>query len=225
MKKVLLGLIPLLIIFAFFVSWFFGSRHQEFIKAVRVGDLRKVQELSTHMPLFLLDAYHKPPGMGTKSLYGVTALHIAIKHSRVKIIKFLIGEGVNLDALTAGYRNPLQLAAERGLLEGVDLLLVNDAEVDKCGSTSESKTALFLAAENLHPEVVERLLAAGADSQKSDHTGQAPREAARKRQLLYDENSPEERFGYGKNHKEFNAWVAQRRFQVITLLDQAVQAK
>ncbi|PLY01331.1 MAG: hypothetical protein C0623_05415 [Desulfuromonas sp.] len=222
MKKILVTLIPLLVILVFLVSWFFGNRHQQLIEAVRDGDFQEVQELSTQMPLFILNAYHKHPGMGSKSLYGDTALHISIKNSRVKIMKFLIGKGIDIEALTADYRTPLQLAAERGLLEGVELLLEHGAEFDKSGSASESKTALFLASENLHPEVVKRLLTAGADSQAKDYTGQTPKEAAAKRQLLYDENSTAVRFGQVRNQDEFNDWVAQRRFAVITLLDQAM---
>lgn len=218
MKKILTRFVPVLIFLAFVASWLSGRWHHEFIAAVRAGELQKVRRLSKHMPAFILDAYHKPPNMSTRSIYGDTALHVAIKHAQIEMIEFLIIKGSSLDSLTADYKNPLQLASELGLKEGVELLLKHGAEVDACGSEAGTKTALFFAAENLHPKIVEILLAAGADRQRRDFAGRTPGDLAEKRQLLYDENSTEERFGYGRSHQDFNAWVVQRRQRVLDIL-------
>lgn len=57
-------------------------------------------------------------------------------------------------------RRPLELAAGRGRIEVVDLLLLAGAVVDACGP--RAPTALQAAASNGHVEVVRRLLRAGA---------------------------------------------------------------
>lgn len=105
-----------------------------------------------------------------------TPLHEAAGRGRVEVVRALLKNGANTEALTLGVKcdgggrhrrrdydiSPLHLAAEGGHVEVVRALVQAKANVN-CRSASFELTPLWLAAEEGHAEVVVALLDAGAD--------------------------------------------------------------
>ena len=69
-------------------------------------------------------------------------------------------------------KTALHIAAERGSLRIVQLLLEHDVDVDMADASG--RTALHYAARGAHAEVVTLLLAGGADSEARDGEGRSP---------------------------------------------------
>ena len=98
---------------------------------------------------------------------GLTALHLAAMKGHPEVVKLLLEEGADKDAatveghITVGGQKALHLAAEHGCTEVVKLLL--EAGADKDAVDLQGKTALDLAIETRHLEVV-RLLEIDAES-------------------------------------------------------------
>ena len=98
---------------------------------------------------------------------GRTALHLAAIEGHPEVVKLLLEEGADKDAatvegqLTVGGQKALHLAALHGRSEVVKLLL--EAGADKDAVDLEGRTALDLAIERRHLEVV-RLLEVDAES-------------------------------------------------------------
>ena len=94
---------------------------------------------------------------------GQTALHLAAMEGHPEVVKLLLEEGADKDAATGlfGGQKALHLAAVHGRSEVVKLLL--EAGADKDAVDLQGKTALDLAIERRHLEVV-RLLEVDAES-------------------------------------------------------------
>ncbi|MCB0325253.1 MAG: ankyrin repeat domain-containing protein [Bdellovibrionales bacterium] len=88
--------------------------------------------------------------------------------NRQAIAKLLINHGVRTDF--GGAKLPLALAAERGEVELVRLMLARSARVDE--RSSSRQTALMIAAESGQAETVAELLRAGAQTDLTDAFGQ-----------------------------------------------------
>ena len=132
-----------------------------------------------------------------------TALHIAVLHNHIPILRLLIDANVNLDAIDYLKRTPLHwsvsyhrdLAAKCLLEAGADVTLINhfdetalDISLYNFNSTlavlllqyggwpteSRLQTALYAVAERGSGDLVKRLVDAGADPLKKDNYGQSP---------------------------------------------------
>ncbi|MEI6809586.1 MAG: ankyrin repeat domain-containing protein, partial [bacterium] len=102
---------------------------------------------------------------------GVTVLGAAVLQGNMEICRKLLTAGAKVDG-NAGTFGPLHLAAERGDLDVVDLLIQSGADVNARGENG--LTPLHRAAQMDRPEVVGRLLAKGADVNAKSEFGATP---------------------------------------------------
>lgn len=108
--------------------------------------------------------YRKDPML--KAFQGFTPLHYVCKSpspNQAALVKFLIGQKVDVNARTPFDATPLHVLAGNGYakIESLDLLLAAKADVKAMDSTGQ--TALHFAARLAQFEMVERLIKAGAD--------------------------------------------------------------
>ena len=105
----------------------------------------------------------------------VTELEHAISARDTNALSALIKQDANLCNVTIFFtRRPIIIAASRGWLSVVNLLLEKGADVNVQGDTWETSnhqmTALQAAIQYNQPEIVKRLLAAGANPNLMNHT-------------------------------------------------------
>ena len=131
--------------------------------AVQGGDLEKVKALLLHHAEWL-----NSPDQNNK-----TPLLLALESGHAAIIKYLIGQGADINLKDKDKASPLHNAAFLGNLEIVDLLLNKGASSINEGNF-RGQTPLLFACEKGHPEVVTRLLDAGADIEARDALGRTP---------------------------------------------------
>lgn len=79
-------------------------------------------------------------------------LYNAVLHNQVDVVEQLIKSGIDIDYMFPEGKNSLHIAAERGNLDMVKLLLIYGADSD--AKTHDDKTARTLAANNKHNKVV-----------------------------------------------------------------------
>lgn len=118
---------------------------------------------------------------------GLLVLAFASRHTsnadRTEIVRRLLAAGAHVNALTEGERQPLVFAADRNNLDVVEMLLAHGARINASmpkgwldeGNPWEAErkvTALAIAAENCHVEMVELLLRKGASTPPPDLSGQ-----------------------------------------------------
>jgi ankyrin repeat protein len=82
-------------------------------------------------------------------------IHSAAAGNQVEAMRLLLEHGADPNACQAGQVAPLHIAAQKGNLQMTLLLLLSGADLQQ--KTAEGKTALDLAREANHPEVVELL--------------------------------------------------------------------
>jgi len=99
-----------------------------------------------------------------------TALHHAVAYGHVEIVRRLIEESAEIDAFAWDITPPLVVAARRGDILMLDLLLGADAKADD----GFDLTPLDVAAEEGHAVVVNKLLEAGADVNHAGEDGITP---------------------------------------------------
>src|SRR3990167_7884321 len=135
------------------------------ILAVRNGLKNVVDVLLTHLANCSLasqleEGIYYPDTFNLK--VGDTPLHTAIKLGRIDIIKTLIKHGADIHHLTSSGHNALTLTAEQGQAEIVELLITH-YHADVNTQDRDGATALMLAIEKNHENVVDVLLKNGAD--------------------------------------------------------------
>lgn len=144
-----------------------------------------VVETWSEIPLFTLIAQEENEevkkfiGSGfdvnTKDKNGRTALHVAVEHENLEIIRFLLERGAKVNVRSKDDRTPLLMIDEiesedEILVEIVKLLVAKGANVnvqDKSGNT-----ALMSACEEESLEAVRILLEAGANPNLKDEDGE-----------------------------------------------------
>ena len=117
-----------------------------------------------------------------------TALHIAARQKNLTYVKFLIGQGANVNMRNSKGETPLVVACNVGFIEGVQYLLGAGARVDESGSTGE--TPLIAAVHNRNIALMRMLLQAGANPDRADNSGRTARDYAAldsKREVLLGE--------------------------------------
>lgn len=107
----------------------------------------------------LIDAGANLNMASTESM-KVTPLHSAVAAKQIAIVRKLIAKGANVNARAENDLAPLHEAAANGDLEFAKLLLDNEAAINL--KTKEGKTALSLARDSKHSEMVAFLSKRGA---------------------------------------------------------------
>lgn len=141
----------------------------EFLKAVRERDGNKVN-----------DALNKPGStvVNTRDLStGESALHVVTQRRDATWLRFLLGKGGNANTADRRGVTPLQMAANLGWSEGVEILINAGAAVDLTNSAGE--TPLISAVHRRDVSLVRALLKAGADPERSDNSGRSALDYAR----------------------------------------------
>ena len=91
---------------------------------------------------------------------GLHILNFAISYQSINFVKLLLDRGVDVDVAYGDEPHPLYLAAQKNILEIVELLLECGAQVNQL---TNSHTALYAASERGHVKIVKCLLEARAD--------------------------------------------------------------
>lgn len=120
--------------------------------AVERGELAKVREFVRKNPKCVNEV--------SKEL-TIQPLHVAAWQNRIKIAKFLIEKGANVNARGDGGRTPLHYAAYHGNARCVTLLISNKADVD--AKRDDNFTPAFVAVRNGHPRIAKCLIESGAE--------------------------------------------------------------
>ena len=135
-----------------------GSEGEAFLEAIEKGDNNKA------IPMM------EEPGsrvVNYKGFKGDTALHIATRKRELDWVGYLLKKGADPNIGDANGDTALIVASRIGFEEAVDWMVRLGAKVDSPNRRGE--TALIIAVQQRQPRVVERLLLAGANPDKSDH--------------------------------------------------------
>lgn len=144
------------------------SEGYEFLKAVKDRDGDKVTAALDRPGSTVVNARDVAT--------GENALHLVIARRDMTWLRFLIGRGANPNLADRKGATPLQLAANLGWSDGVQVLVKAGASVDQPNETGE--TPLIAAIHRRDAELVRALLAAGANPDRSDNSGRTARDYA-----------------------------------------------
>ena len=144
------------------------SRGYRFLEAVKKKEGDKVNEALEEPGSTIINARDVTSGEG--------ALHIVVNRRDFTWLTFLIQKGANVNIRDSRGVTPLQLAANLGFEEGVQLLVDKLARVDEPNDTGE--TPLISAVHRGNIALMRILLKAGADPNRSDNSGRTARDYA-----------------------------------------------
>ena len=149
---------------------FTNSDGEAFLKAIEEGDNNAA------IPLI------EQPGsrvVNYKGYAGETALHIATRKRELDWIGYLLKKGANPNIEDRNGDTALMIASRIGLEEAVEWMVGLNANVD--ASNRRGETALIIAVQQRHPRIVQKLLEAGANPDKTDHSaGYSARDYAKR---------------------------------------------
>jgi uncharacterized protein len=134
------------------------SDSYNFLKAVRDRDGNKATEIASKPGSTIVDT--------RDSSTGETGLHIVTKRRDLSWMAFLLGKGAKTDFRDRDGNTALNLAAQIGFAEGVQLLLKLKAGVDIANNSGE--TPLIRAVQNRDAVMTRILMTAGANPLKTD---------------------------------------------------------
>lgn len=140
-----------------------------FLQAVRERDGAKATELL------------QQPGsrvVNYRDDKGDSALHIVTARRDVTWMRFLFGQGADINVANNSGDTPLMMAARSGFAEGADALLARGAQVDKPNRLGE--TPLIIAVQQRNLTLVKLLAERGANPDRTDNaTGRSARDYAK----------------------------------------------
>ncbi|KAK7476976.1 hypothetical protein BaRGS_00031752, partial [Batillaria attramentaria] len=109
-------------------------------------------------------------------LMGYAALHVAVIHSSLKTISFLLGNGADINIRDKNQRTALQLAVAVNRLGAARLLINRGAKINTCSLSGRSP--LMEAVMNFSLPLTNLLISSGADVDMPDSKGTTPLLAA-----------------------------------------------
>jgi ankyrin repeat protein len=98
----------------------------------------------------------------TKNRYGISPLYLASVNGSAPMIEKLIKAGADANEVSSEGETALMTAARTGNVPAAKVLLANGAKVD-AKETWQGQTALFWAVSEKHPDMVQELVAVGAN--------------------------------------------------------------
>ncbi len=107
--------------------------------------------------------------IGFTDMLGKNILHVAVKQSRLDIVKQQIVQGTNINAKNIYGNTPLHLAAKQGNKDIVEFLIANGADVN--AKNNDGNTPIYWGG-NL--EIVKLLITNGADVNAKNNDGSTP---------------------------------------------------
>ena len=148
------------------------SESYEFLQAVRGQDGTKVSDFLQDKSKRIVNAKDRATGEG--------AIHIIVNRNDSTYLRFILQQDdVNPNLQDGRGNTALNIAASRGWIEGVEILLRYKANVNLANASGE--TPLIRAVQESHSlDIAEALLKAGADPDRTDNaTGKSARDYAR----------------------------------------------
>ncbi len=141
---------------------------ESFSDAVVFGELGKVIEMISETPK-LINAQDK---------YGFTALHNVMCEEQMETISFLITNGANLNIKNDQGISPIHLAC---YVENAELLLNSGADINQLDNQGNAPLHNQTSNGEESQEVIEYLIAKGADKMLKNEDGQLPIDIAKMR--------------------------------------------
>ena len=147
------------------------SDSYNFLKAVREADGAKVNKFLQDKTLRIVNAKDRSTGEG--------AIHIVTRRSDALYLRVLLQQDdINPNLQDGRGNTALIIAAERGWIDGLGILIKYKANVNLANAAGE--TPLIRAVQVHNVEAVRQLINAGADPDRTDNvTGKSARDYAR----------------------------------------------
>lgn len=137
-----------------------------------------MNKLSTYLALLSISVYltamEQPKQLlDLRNGASWTPLHVAVSVGNEESVKVLLESGARIDSRTVpSNRTPLMFSAEHGKNAIASLLLKKGTVVDQ--TDNDHMTALHIACQKGHCNVVETLVLAGASARMVDRSGNTP---------------------------------------------------
>jgi len=144
------------------------SDSYKFLEAIKKKEGQKVEDAISEPGSYIINARDITSGQ--------TALHIVTARRDSTWLRYLIGKGANVNLRDTKGASPLQLAANLGWVEGVELLVKHKANLDESNDAGE--TPLISAVHQRDTTLVRILLEGGADPDRADNSGRSARDYA-----------------------------------------------
>jgi ankyrin repeat protein len=142
------------------------SDSYRFLEAVKKKEGQKVEDALSEPGSTIVNARDVSSGQG--------ALHIVTERRDPTWLRYLIGKGANVNQRDRKGVSPLQMAANLGWVEGVEILVKRKADPDESNDAGE--TPLISAVHQRNTTLVKILLEGGADPDRADNSGRSARD-------------------------------------------------
>ena len=140
----------------------------KFLEAVKKKEGQKVEDAVNEPGSYIINS--------RDVVTGETALHIVTARRDPVWLRYLIAKGADVNARDRKGSTPLQIAANLGWIEGVEILVDRKARTDESNDAGE--TPLISAVHQRNTALMKILLQGGADPDRADNSGRSARDYA-----------------------------------------------
>jgi len=144
------------------------SDSYKFLEAVKKKEGQKVEDAVSEPGSYIINS--------RDVVSGETALHIVTARRDPTWLRYLVAKGADVNARDRKGITPLQLAANLGWIEGVEILVERKANADEANDAGE--TPLISAVHQRNTTLMKLLLQGGADPDRADNSGRSARDYA-----------------------------------------------